>query len=235
MIGYLPTLKELDLAGETALYHGSWEPEGEHLRATGAIEFWVDRLSEIRPRVVYDIGANTGSFCFAAALAGAEVHAFEPDPRTAEVLRKNVVATGLNVHVHEVALGLANGTDCLKLAAPEHSGLSHIAESGAPIEVWALDDQDLPPAQMWKLDVEGYERNVLLGAYNVILETRPAILMEFWARKWTMRYGYAPADTLGVLRELGYEWFETVNDLDIWLGPSRGQLKSYMRVILEVT
>src|ERR671933_427952 len=68
----------------------------------------VSRLANhsIRPRTVLDVGANVGQFAVASAklLPDAQVHSFEPVPKSVERLRKNV--SGLkNVIVYPFALG----------------------------------------------------------------------------------------------------------------------------------
>ena len=115
-----------------------------------------------------DIGANVGSYTIlASAVRGARTRAFEPDPVTAGYLRRNIDlnAIGELAIVDEVALGRADtevpltvGRDTMNRVAKADEGnvrwVSQIRLDGI-IEARA--------ATMMKLDVEGYEGEVLRG------------------------------------------------------------------------
>jgi FkbM family methyltransferase len=121
-----------------------------------------------------DVGANVGIYTvLAAGAAGARVHAFEPASAAYEALTQNVVlnALGRRVTLHR------NG-------AGEHAGMAHIAitrkgssrivdaDAGKTLEqiaIVSLDEalgNDMPAVV--KIDLEGYEEQVLLGAHHVL-------------------------------------------------------------------
>lgn len=74
---------------------------------------------------VVDVGGNIGLFTLFAHLAApdVEVHAVEPIPPTAEVLRTNVALHAIRATVHEVGLAREPGTDTFTFY-PQSSGLS---------------------------------------------------------------------------------------------------------------
>jgi FkbM family methyltransferase len=138
----------------------------------------------------YDLGANIGLFSLLAArIVGGEgrVISFEPDPRSAARLRRNVEHNGFS-QVIIVEAGVWSQTGFVGFAAADPSspdrGTGKIVEdSGAPdtrIPCIALDDfiKTAPPPDGVKCDVEGAEVEALRGARNLIQEFRPWILCE---------------------------------------------------------
>lgn len=74
-------------------------------------------LAMLRPGdVVVDCGANQGDVTGPLAETGAVVHAFEPDPYNLAKLKERFDGVA-NVHLHEVAVGVAAGTVRLMRAA----------------------------------------------------------------------------------------------------------------------
>ena len=88
------------------------------------------------------------------------------------------------VSVHACAVGANSGRAQL-LEVSERSW-SHLADRGrhpltvgaVDVDVVALDDLDLPPPALVKIDVEGSEASVLRGMADVLRESRPALIVE---------------------------------------------------------
>jgi FkbM family methyltransferase len=149
----------------------------------------VGRLTrDVKPRsdcpVVVDVGANIGQFCVATKLfwPSAEVTSFEPDPQIYERLRANT-AKLRNVSVLNV--GLAQKEGLLQWHAHKRSVLSSfrprsVTAAGAylgdyqMLEVKTLDGAalSLGDVDLLKIDVEGYEYEVLAGATESLQRTR---------------------------------------------------------------
>lgn len=137
-----------------------------------ADQYGLER-AQVRGKVVVDVGANIGAFSVLAALMGArEVHAYEPEPGNAKILRMNVGALPAVV-VHEEALGAA---DAELILAPGpggvHGGGTHaLLPEPAEASAQAADPQnvvvplrhagealaELGPIGLLKLDCEGSE------------------------------------------------------------------------------
>ena len=66
-------------------------------------------LEATRGQVAIDLGANVGEFSTRLAETASRVYAFEPDPVTADVLRKNL-AGHANIEVIEAAISDQSGT-----------------------------------------------------------------------------------------------------------------------------
>jgi FkbM family methyltransferase len=165
----------------------------------------------IRPRsLVIDIGASLGLYTVPLAICAREmdstVVSFEPIPANVHYLHENIAINDLNrvVDVRMVALGSKSGRLVMRAEgagagnAAIVTGLSEVAEAvhrqqgalGAQIEVRAdtLDGEmssDERSCSVIKLDVEGYEMDVLAGAEGYIQTHKPAIIGEFsegWLR-----------------------------------------------------
>ena len=149
----------------------------------------------VRPRLVLDVGANVGQFAVASAktFPGVRVHSFEPVPECARELQKNVSGLG-NVTVHGLALGAKEGkiqfyvnshrhsSSARRLALPHRTAFPEAVENRAiEVEVSTLDQVfkslDLEHPSLLKLDVQGYEAQVLQGGEKT-LEHIDYVVME---------------------------------------------------------
>ena len=132
-------------------------------------------LHYLRPGdVFYDVGANIGSYTLLAAAAGADVRAFEPSPATAARLQRNVELNQLRgrVEVHECALGSDERTVEFSRGADTTNHVLAPGESGGEadrVQMRRFDDffrGDRPG--FVKIDVEGFEQQVLSGASQAL-------------------------------------------------------------------
>jgi len=134
--------------------------------------------------VVFDVGAHHGLYTLmASVLAGpsGRVVAFEPLPGNATVLQKHLRLNRIrNVQVMNRAASDTTGMSRFS------TGISHWEGSlnaGGQLEVGtvALDDvvgTEIPAPQVVKMDVEGAELRVLMGARNTLSRHRPVIIFE---------------------------------------------------------
>lgn len=140
-----------------------------------------------------DIGANVGSvagqMCRAVGLTG-RVWAFEPIPRNVDRLRRLAAANSLtHLEIFECALSSESGTAVIRLGPEGTSGhasftASWIDKGELEVRTVRLDDltASMPGSErlrLVKLDVEGFEQEVLEGARETIRRFRPLIYCEF--------------------------------------------------------
>jgi FkbM family methyltransferase len=116
--------------------------------------------------VFLDVGANVGAYTvLASAAARAQTYAFEPSPAAIESLRGNIELNQIadRVHIEPYAAGRAPGRVFISTGGP--SAMHHVGSDGSstPIEMRTIDSYHLHPAIV-KIDVEGYEAEVLAGA-----------------------------------------------------------------------
>lgn len=168
-----------------------------------------------------DVGANVGFYTLTLAqLVGpsGKVVAFEPGPRTVERLRGHVArnpSVGGRVDVRQVAVSDAAGTCVLHDYGAGDSGkLSGRAIGGeaavAKVEVRqaTLDEElaGLNPALI-KIDVEGLEPEVLLGARETLRRARPVVVIEV-SPKWYADRPEKAREAFELLIEESAEVFE---------------------------
>lgn len=159
-------------------------PEDELL-----LEQMVDRTSP--GDVVYDIGANIGSYTLPLAAKGCVVYSFEPHPETYKKLRKNIDANDFDniVYFNEGLSDTSGQLTFYQSSQPARSSFNEFnakcdAEilSETPISVSTIDglvnDSDVAPPSHIKVDVEGFGLEVLEGAKQTIRKYRPTIYFE---------------------------------------------------------
>jgi hypothetical protein len=67
---------------------------------------------------------------------------------------------------------------------------------------------------MIKIDVEGYEYEVLHGLKNTLLTKKPTLLLEFSGEAYTKQERGHGAKILSLLRECGYSLFDIEDDMN---------------------
>jgi FkbM family methyltransferase len=162
-------------------------------------------------RVSLDIGADVGEFTIGMLATSRSVIAFEPRPAQAHDLAAMFAAVGAAVKVEAVALSDKPGVTTMRVVESE-PGRSTIdtdnvlsdVEGGAvqsiDVPVKRLDDLHLDDVGLIKIDVEGHELAVLLGARDTLARNQPALVVEAEER----HHPNAVADITKLLAGLGY-------------------------------
>lgn len=164
--------------------------------------------------VALDIGANIGVLTrlLAARVSHGRVFAFEPSPSTFALLHKN---TAEIPNVTCVQVALADHSGAVRFRESVEPGLRHLS-TGTPttepgtieVRVSRLDDwvrdQQLGRLDLIKIDVEGLEEEVLMGAQEVIQAFRPTIVFEYIASMASQRSRYAGDKLFHMMRDAGY-------------------------------
>jgi FkbM family methyltransferase len=144
------------------------------------------------PATILDVGANIGltSIIMAARSTDDQIIAFEPVPANLRFLRHNLATNNIaNCRVIATAVGDTTGTVPMT-SRGAWSLVKHDAEPGTtePVPITTLDifcAEHLPNQRidLIKIDVEGFEPNVLAGATATIARWQPPIFIEFnaWA------------------------------------------------------
>lgn len=128
--------------------------------------------------VVFDCGSHQGmtTVLFSNWVGeGGKVVAFEALPENYEVLKKNLELNGVgNVESVHAAVGADAGTATLDVRPNANVSTG---EFGISVPLTSLDRYADRAPDLLKIDVEGYEAEVLKGAQR-ILATRPKIILE---------------------------------------------------------
>jgi FkbM family methyltransferase len=156
-----------------------------------------------------DVGANVGVYTILASSAGARVLALEPVPETFQQLLDNIYLNRFLDQVRAMNMGAASDAAELTFTADE-GAMDHVvtsadkSQSTVTIQVDALDvlAEGMSPV-MLKIDVEGFEFEVIRGAGRVLgCESLLAVLIEF--EGFSARYGLSDADVHDALLEYGF-------------------------------
>jgi FkbM family methyltransferase len=158
---------------------------------------------------IIDVGANIGNHSiFFGAILNAPVYAFEPFGPNHDLLELNIAANGLDGQIvaPRCAIGEAVGVASLLSGPPENLGTTRCAFGTGETTVRSLDSLAIPgPIGLLKIDVEGAEMPVLLGAEALIRTWLPDVMVEagstaeFWRIASKMvRFGYAPRGRFAV-------------------------------------
>jgi FkbM family methyltransferase len=156
-------------------------------------------LSSDRRHTAIDIGGHVGLWSRVLSWHFDDVLAFEPIPKLADCFDLNVSDCD-NVRLERVALGRDIGTMNMQYSSG-NSGNSCVSLEGIPVPMFMLDAicQTVHKIDFIKIDVEGYELNVLLGAEQTIYENRPMIVIEQKPGN-AERYGLGRFDALEYLK-----------------------------------
>lgn len=170
-------------------------------------------MNRIKPGdVVYDIGAFRGVFSAASKLKlqqGVNVHAFEPIPQSVEAMERIRALnhfSGFEIIPHAVGEGRLEAAK-----VNDKDGMLHTAdssESGTAMEIRTLSiDQYIaeghPAPSLMKIDVEGYELQVLKGARQCLAKSRPQLWLEVHP-EFLLAQRKSSEDVLSLLRDAGY-------------------------------
>jgi len=168
---------------------------------------------------ILDVGANTGLYTLLACAVSpiAQVVSFEPVPRVYQILKQNVELNGWSARCDLRNQAVSNAMGLARLHVP----LSNVptsaslnpdgfrGNSGELIEVEATTIDavcaDRARVDLVKLDVEGFELEVLEGMERVLATDRPTIIME------CIREGRYQA-TESLLARYGYRFYHLRDD-----------------------
>jgi FkbM family methyltransferase len=197
------------------------------------LRMWGDLEPETRAMILenlppgtafLDAGANVGIFSVGIAHARPDVtvHAFEPNPHTAALLRRSLAFNRIEsrVQVHEVALSDTPG-ELAFYDNQDNAGDSHLvgeheeitdAAHIVKVPVRALDQfaeflarvkTDGKRIACMKMDIQGAEVQALRGMRGFLREHRPAIIVEATDDS-LCRFGCNVGDLRGELESQGY-------------------------------
>ena len=153
----------------------------------------LEAIRTSKPQVIYDVGANVGTWTLLAKALypDALVHAFEPLPMHIEKFQQ--MTKGLaGVRIHEIGLGSCPTRTTMKVTDfSDASSLLPLTETGKqqwhlqqvaeiPVQIERLDDwvssNNLPSPDLIKMDVQGFELEVLRGAERCLTQAKWVLL-----------------------------------------------------------
>jgi len=165
--------------------------------------------------VVIDVGAHIGYYTLLAAGAvgpSGKVHAVECAPHNLRVLESNVEKNKLsNVQIHPYAAASARGNQNLNVSFVGLAGFSPrprwptVPGSGTTMNVPAVPlDEVIPsPVHPVKIDVDGFDLDVLKGMERILFENKRLSVIVEWAAVMLSEDGRDPLELPTWLEDAG--------------------------------
>jgi FkbM family methyltransferase len=173
-------------------------------------------------QVFVDVGAHVGTYALSFAPHVREVYAFECSPRTFNVLCGNIALRELDYKIKPFHSALGNTTGHIDyyIRSVDGGGSGVVKfkndDSNASIKVplAKLDSFDIENIGLIKIDVEGFEKQVLEGAVETLRRNNyPKLLFESWSPS---KEGNIPAT------KLRNDLFEYIESIGYKIVPIRG-------------
>jgi FkbM family methyltransferase len=167
--------------------------------------------------VFYDIGANIGYISLETAKLFKDkvfIISFEPQPLLANVIALSIKLNGFdNIKVFDLMVGRNHGlTDLFVGSHSIHA--SSVAREKQSIcikrEITTIDEMvikgSIPPPNVIKMDIEGGEKDALLGSTKTISTFKPYIIFESDINM--KRFDYSRKDVLDLINSISsYDFF----------------------------
>jgi len=189
--------------GEEHLAH--WMHHDKHARMVdGKLTYQYHKLEAALAhcrsfRVAIDVGAHAGLWSMQLVKHFEHVHAFEPVALHRDCFERNLAFSD-----HWALWPYACGAEAGRVAITTRetsSGDSFVSGPGE-IEMVTIDSMRIVNVDFIKVDVEGYELEVLMGAEETLKRCRPCVIVEQKAKNLA-RMGSKGEPAVDYLRALG--------------------------------
>lgn len=224
MIKYIHN-NNINITNDSLIYNKhTWE--GSTAYQLDSIEYFFSLIKNQKDFCVLDIGAQSGCFSLMAKFCEETTwYAFEPDPINYTCLVENLSLNNIkNVITSKVGISNVNGTSTFNICST-HRGLNTLGtdlkrftESESEkliIETKTLDDLfNNKKIDLIKIDTEGCEFNILIGAKNIIKKYKPKIFLEYYDIN-LRQFGYTIDDLNKLINDIDYKitWIKDDNAL----------------------
>lgn len=137
--------------------------------------------------VIVDVGANIGNHTvfFAGMLSPKLLVPVEPTPLSIDLLRRNLALNQFQVDERGIGLAAGRSNEKIYVNLPEKVDLVQARTSRQPetpgsilVPTIRLDDLISERVDFLKIDVEGFEDDVLDGAVRILTEDKPLLMIE---------------------------------------------------------
>ena len=187
---FFQKLQLIGLYGQNYGRSGEYEESGEKV----AIDYILRKLEKENKSVIFDVGANIGKYSryiLERCQPDCSVYCFEPSPTTFLQLKANL---GSFENAHCVNIGLGKSNEETTLFNNEvntahaslfprdmsHWGPKYVLDKVESVVITTLDqfcqNNKIERIDFLKIDVEGFEYNLLQGAEKMLMNRRIAHL-----------------------------------------------------------
>ena len=176
--------------------HGQWILDHGNTSTIEAQHCYAAVKSRTRNPVIFDVGANIGTLTtwFANSFPTGKIHSFEPQRAVFQMLCGNVAINNLyNVYTYNCGLGAQNETKTFEepnYFSKDDFGTFSLVENivkqttgeSFTVDIYTLDSfcakHNIPKVDLIKVDVEGMDLQVLMGAAHMLETCHPALFVE---------------------------------------------------------
>tara|TARA_B100001094_G_C18161609_1_gene789700 strand:+ start:1261 stop:2064 length:804 start_codon:yes stop_codon:yes gene_type:complete len=178
---------------------------------------WLDRIQPLidEESIVFDVGANMGVVCHWFAERSHHVYAFEPHPENISTLQSQMkLRNSSNISLHKYALGREETQMQLHVKGFHgHHSLGDVDNSPTVdkilVDVRTMDtvfeELNLNRIHFLKIDVEGFESDVLTGASSLLAEKKIDYILFELQETLLQSIGRTSQEVFDILFESGYQ------------------------------
>lgn len=184
-------------------------------------------------KVFVDIGAHIGTYTWTCAKKAYHTYSFECNPQAFCYLAANIALNKLEfkTNIYNCALGNEEKVATYYIRSNDGGGngvkvLSELDNSLKKIDVQmkTLDSFNITNIGLIKIDVEGFEKEVLEGSINTLKNNNfPKIIFESWTNKTNnaeineISYEKIQYELFEYVKSLGYTITKLINVQDMYL------------------
>lgn len=180
-------------------------------------EFEFLSAMHLEAGVIMDIGASYGlwSLLLAKRFPDRQIYAFEPNPYVVPYLKANIERNAAkSVDVYPYAVSAKSGEVFFEAKCTgsytSHMILRNVTKTAVRAPSFSIDDfvcsNEIDQIAFIKIDVEGFETEVLRGAEKCLREKNIRIIYMEVCPALTKYSGYDPEKPIALLEEAGYSW-----------------------------
>jgi len=195
----------------------------------------IEVLKELgsKDKVFVDVGAHVGKYAVRMAKYYGKVIAIEPNPEAVEVLKKNIELNNVsNVEILNVACGDIEEERILHIRGGSSTFFGKYGgKAEVKVKVARLDNL-VKKADVVKIDVEGWELNVVRGAKKLIETCKPVFLIEHHEKAYEYKNNSVLEGTREKIREiLGEYYMLFIGENHCLYVPKNHDLRNYRKAV----
>ena len=188
--------------------------------------------------IALDIGANIGHHSiFISLLVGknGKIISFEPISEMIKRFEENIKINNIeNIILNKFALSDKSGSYNFYINEDKDIGSSSFINydnnlKKINVETKTLDELKIKNIKLIKIDVEGYEYNVLLGGKETILQNKPIIILEYSPNYYYKNDNSHCVKILKFLFNHGY----AVKDLENYINIKEMNIENYLKYLKD--
>ena len=197
-------------AGKYFIVH----PDSEKYPFLETFIFNMYKFCDYRGKTVIDVGAQTGDSVLYFSHEGAKIiYAFEPLKSNFKILQKNVVQNKINCIYYNTGMG--NETSSIEAAVDGNMITASEITAGSDHENMKIDrlDNFKIDADIIKIDVEGFEMEVLEGGISTVKSANTVIIethskgLQMQVAKFLSNAGFKLTRIIGTSRDVRVEYW----------------------------